>query len=239
MGDRQKTRLVHASRAGVSGEVGTVNPPVVRCSTVLYRDIATRYRTTATPVAAQALMQLAATYEKLGRTTDAFVVYERIAQEYSDQPQAADTRRRVRDRVAAPSLARVWMAVEGESGPLVDDMGAPSPDGRFLTFTRAVARRCAIRRPNAAEVASGHGSRADSVDPLRAERLDGAEASEASRGGGPGRLGEPVTGRAMASEGPMGLVGHTSGAGRRGTRAAGTDGPEETAGADLHSSGAP
>jgi cystathionine beta-lyase len=42
VGDRQKTRLVHASRAGVSGEVGTVNPPVVRCSTVLYRDIATR-----------------------------------------------------------------------------------------------------------------------------------------------------------------------------------------------------
>lgn len=42
MGDRQKTRLVHVSRAGVSGEVGTVNPPVVRCSTVLYRDMATR-----------------------------------------------------------------------------------------------------------------------------------------------------------------------------------------------------
>lgn len=42
VGNRQKTRLVHASRAGLSGEVGTVNPPVVRCSTVLYRDMATR-----------------------------------------------------------------------------------------------------------------------------------------------------------------------------------------------------
>ena len=42
MSDREKTRLVHASRAGMSGEVGTVNPSVVRCSTVLYRDIAAR-----------------------------------------------------------------------------------------------------------------------------------------------------------------------------------------------------
>jgi cystathionine beta-lyase len=40
--DREKTRLVHASRARMSGEVGTVNPPVVRCSTVLYRDMGTR-----------------------------------------------------------------------------------------------------------------------------------------------------------------------------------------------------
>lgn len=42
MADREKTRLVHASRAGAVGEVGTVNPHVVRCSTVLYRDMATR-----------------------------------------------------------------------------------------------------------------------------------------------------------------------------------------------------
>ena len=42
MSDRLKTRLVHAARAKVTGDVGTVNPPVVRCSTVLYRDIATR-----------------------------------------------------------------------------------------------------------------------------------------------------------------------------------------------------
>ncbi|HJU29924.1 MAG TPA: PLP-dependent aspartate aminotransferase family protein [Hyphomicrobiaceae bacterium] len=42
MGNRDKTRLVHASRGGLDGEVGTVNPAVVRCSTVLYRDIATR-----------------------------------------------------------------------------------------------------------------------------------------------------------------------------------------------------
>jgi cystathionine beta-lyase len=40
--DREKTRLVHAARAKLLGEVGTVNPAVVRCSTVLYRDIATR-----------------------------------------------------------------------------------------------------------------------------------------------------------------------------------------------------
>ena len=42
MSEREKTRLVHASRAKMMGEVGTVNPAVVRCSTVLYRDIPTR-----------------------------------------------------------------------------------------------------------------------------------------------------------------------------------------------------
>jgi cystathionine beta-lyase len=42
VGERDKTRLVHLSRAEMAGEVGTVNPPVVRCSTVLYRDIGTR-----------------------------------------------------------------------------------------------------------------------------------------------------------------------------------------------------
>jgi cysteine-S-conjugate beta-lyase len=42
VGDRQKTRLVHAARTRPVGDVGTVNPPVVRCSTVLYRDIGAR-----------------------------------------------------------------------------------------------------------------------------------------------------------------------------------------------------
>ena len=42
MSDREKTRLVHASRAKMIGEVGTVNPALVRCSTVLYRDIGAR-----------------------------------------------------------------------------------------------------------------------------------------------------------------------------------------------------
>ena len=42
MSDREKTRLVHASRAKMTGEVGTVNPALVRCSTVLYRDIGAR-----------------------------------------------------------------------------------------------------------------------------------------------------------------------------------------------------
>jgi cystathionine beta-lyase len=42
VGDREKTRLVHAARAHLAGDVGTVNPPVVRCSTVLYRDIGAR-----------------------------------------------------------------------------------------------------------------------------------------------------------------------------------------------------
>ena len=42
MGEREKTRLVRVSRGKAQGDVGTVNPPVVRCSTVLYRDIASR-----------------------------------------------------------------------------------------------------------------------------------------------------------------------------------------------------
>jgi cysteine-S-conjugate beta-lyase len=40
--EREKTRLVRASRAKMIGDVGTVNPPLVRCSTVLYRDMGTR-----------------------------------------------------------------------------------------------------------------------------------------------------------------------------------------------------
>ena len=40
--EREKTRLVHASRATMEGDVGTVNPALVRCSTVLYRDMGTR-----------------------------------------------------------------------------------------------------------------------------------------------------------------------------------------------------
>jgi len=42
VGEREKTRLVRVSRGKAQGDVGTVNPPVVRCSTVLYRDIASR-----------------------------------------------------------------------------------------------------------------------------------------------------------------------------------------------------
>jgi cystathionine beta-lyase len=40
--EREKTRLVHASRAKLMGDVGIVNPAVMRASTVLYRDIGTR-----------------------------------------------------------------------------------------------------------------------------------------------------------------------------------------------------
>jgi cystathionine beta-lyase len=40
--DRRKTRFVHAARAGRPDDIGAVNPALVRASTVLYRDMATR-----------------------------------------------------------------------------------------------------------------------------------------------------------------------------------------------------
>ena len=41
MTEREKTRLVHSGRSRMRGESSAVNPPIVRASTVLYRDIDT------------------------------------------------------------------------------------------------------------------------------------------------------------------------------------------------------
>ncbi len=86
------------------------------------------------PLAAKALLQLGRCYEKLGRA-EARKTYEQILREYGDQKDAvADARARLaelapaRTQAGGPFARRVW------AGPGVDLEGAPSPDGRYLTY---------------------------------------------------------------------------------------------------------
>lgn len=81
-------------------------------------------------VAAQALVKLAETYQKLG-DAEARTIYEQIVRDYADQKSAVTlARTRLGGTVAAASAKgdrAVW------TGPNVDLSGRVSPDGRFIT----------------------------------------------------------------------------------------------------------
>lgn len=88
------------------------------------------------PLAARALVQLGESYEKLG-SAEAGAAYQRLVRDYADQSeQVAVARARLavlgdKTRAAAGSEAvvrRVW------AGADVDVLGAPTRDGRYLTF---------------------------------------------------------------------------------------------------------
>lgn len=107
----------------------------VRGAIAIYQNILARH-TTDRALAAKALVRLGAAYEKLGQS-EARTAYQRIIRDYADQtPQADVARARLAaldNRVAAQtgresSLRRVW------SGPLVDILGAPTQDGKVLSF---------------------------------------------------------------------------------------------------------
>lgn len=101
----------------------------------LYKKIVATYSSNR-PVAAKALLQMGQCYEKLGKD-EARKAYERVLRDYADQNEAAS---QARVRLAAlrkpagvskePAFAtrQVW------NGPGTDIEGAPSPDGRFLSF---------------------------------------------------------------------------------------------------------
>jgi Tol biopolymer transport system component len=88
------------------------------------------------PLAAKALLLMGQCYEKLGKD-EARKAYERLVRDYADQNEVAA---QARTRLAAlrkpsgvskePAFAtrQVW------TGPGVDIEGAPSPDGKFLSF---------------------------------------------------------------------------------------------------------
>lgn len=86
-------------------------------------------------LAAKALVQIGLCYEKLGRD-EARKAYERLLRDFADQKDEAA---RARSRLAAlvrpaadeKSLAarRVW------AEPDTDNLGRPSPDGRWLSYT--------------------------------------------------------------------------------------------------------
>ena len=90
------------------------------------------------PIAARALLQMGRCYEKLG-TDEARRAYERLVRDYADQSEAAAL---ARTRLAAlrkpaavskePALAtrKVWTPPD-----MGNIEGAPSPDGRYISFT--------------------------------------------------------------------------------------------------------
>lgn len=88
-------------------------------------------------VAAQALVRMAECHRKLG-DADAARIYERVLRDFSDQAEAAaEARMRLagmratpaRRGPAAQTARQIW------TGPEADSMGAPSLDGRFLSYT--------------------------------------------------------------------------------------------------------
>src|SRR5262245_16728883 len=85
---------------------------------------------------ATALLGLGQAYERLG-SLEARKAYERVAREFSDQPQiVAQARGRLAELSAAPDAARDSGVVARQvwSGPGANVEGRPSSDGRFLSF---------------------------------------------------------------------------------------------------------
>jgi len=101
----------------------------LRAAIEQYRKVAA---TAPRPLAAQALLRMAESYQKLG-DAEAQKIYERLTRDYTDQREAvaiARTRlRRDSTRASSRGDRAVW------TGPNVDMFGTISPDGRVLTYT--------------------------------------------------------------------------------------------------------
>ena len=91
-----------------------------------------------------ALVRMAEAYQKMG-DAESQRIFERVVRDYADQNDAVvlaraglkSTTAAARDGIAI--ARRVWF------GPSVDDMGGPSPDGKYLTFTDWETGDLAIR----------------------------------------------------------------------------------------------
>jgi Tol biopolymer transport system component len=98
-----------------------------------YKAIAARYGADRA-VTAEALVRLAAAYQKLG-DSQATSIYERVIRDYADQKEAVAT---ARARIARAPSATASSTVGDRvvwSGLDVDLFGTISPDGRFLSYT--------------------------------------------------------------------------------------------------------
>jgi Tol biopolymer transport system component len=100
------------------------------------------------PVAARALLQMGHCYEKLGKS-GARMAYERLLRDYADQNEAAA---QARTRLAAlqklPSVSKEPAFATRKIWTLPDIgsiEGAPSPDGRYVSFTDWETGDLAIR----------------------------------------------------------------------------------------------
>jgi Tol biopolymer transport system component len=99
----------------------------------MYKKILSEYSSNR-PVAAKALVEMGDCYEKLGKS-EAQNTYQRVLRDYADQSAEANE---ARARLAALNhggthgsemvTRRIW------AGPDVDDEGATSPDGKYLTY---------------------------------------------------------------------------------------------------------
>lgn len=86
------------------------------------------------PLVARALIRIAECQEKLGQR-DAAKVYERIVREFADQADSAGVARARLTALQSPIPPAVQAVRKIWSGGEVDAMGAPSADGRYLSFT--------------------------------------------------------------------------------------------------------
>jgi len=99
-----------------------------------YQAIVARFSADRAVVAA-ALVAMAECYQKLG-DAESQQIYERVVREFTDQTASVATARaRLAALAIGPRTPRQMAARQAWSGPTVDAMGAPSSDGRYLSFT--------------------------------------------------------------------------------------------------------
>jgi Tol biopolymer transport system component len=121
----------------------------------LFREIATGSDRS---LAARALLYLGLCYEKLDKE-EARKTYERIVQEFADQREAvkeAQAKLSAFPRAVSPASASalVIRQVLALAGPGIDILGAPSPDGRYLSYVDSETGDLAV-----IELATGKKSR--------------------------------------------------------------------------------
>jgi Tol biopolymer transport system component len=94
-------------------------------------------------LAAKALLQAGECYQKLGNS-EARKLFERVVNDYTDQKPAVATARARLDTLA-PAPRPGGMSTRQVWADALDNEGAPSPDGRYLSFVDWVTGDLAIR----------------------------------------------------------------------------------------------
>ena len=96
-------------------------------------------------LAAKALVQMGRAYEKLG-DAEAQKAYDRVAREFADQTEAAaEARARLASLRGIPASSAGIITRQVWTGPDVDLLGAPSPDGQYLSFVDWTTGALALR----------------------------------------------------------------------------------------------
>ncbi len=141
-----------------------------------YQAIVDAYVKTDRSVAAQALVRMAESYQKLG-DAEAQTIYRRIVREFSDrQEEVALARARLDGGDAAAPVAGERAVLKG---PNVDGWGTVSSDGRFMSYVDLATRNVVLRDLKAGtDRALTNGRRAAiarDADPLTALSRDGKQ----------------------------------------------------------------